>query len=84
MVQNATTSPPNANCTDFAVRLTNISVTLQGDDLVVSGNVETCVGGSYFSICDTDWDDIEAQLICSAVGYIEPLYRKFYLHFTYI
>ena len=76
---NVTVSPPNASCIDFDLRLTDTSVTLQGTNLVYSGTVETCVGGTYLSICDTDWDDVEAQLICNAVGYYDPLFRKFYI-----
>ena len=43
------------------------------------GNVETCINGTYSSICDVGWDDIEAQLICNALGYAEPFYRKLIL-----
>ena len=78
MQQNATISPPITNCTDFDVRLVNMTVNFQGNGQVFSGNVEACVGGSFFSICDTDWDDVEAQLICNTAGSAYPLYRKSY------
>lgn len=51
----------------------------QDGALVVAGIVETCLSGSYFSICDTDWDDIEAQLVCNGLGYYAPFFRKFML-----
>ena len=44
--------------------------------LVYEGNVEICINGTYIAICDQGWDDVEAQLVCNAVGYGEPAYRK--------
>ena len=67
---------PEPRCNDFDLRLANISFSSQdGSQLLVSGTVETCNDGSYFSICDVGWDDIEAQLICNALGYVEPYFR---------
>ena len=68
---------PEPRCNDFDVRLANMSFFVQDGNGVAAGNVETCLNGSYFSICDTDWDDVDAQLICNALGYIEPYFRKF-------
>ena len=68
---------PEPRCNDFDVRLANMSLFLQDGNLVAAGNIETCLNGSYFSICDTDWDDVEAQLICNSLGYFEPFFRKF-------
>ena len=69
---------PAPVCNDFDVTLANVSVTQEDlDNAVIMGNVEICLNASYFSICDTDWDDVEAQLICNALGLIEPFFRKF-------
>ena len=68
---------PEPRCNDFDLRLANISYFVQNGSQVVAGNVETCLSGSYFSICDIGWDDVEAQLICNALGYVEPYFRKF-------
>ena len=40
------------------------------------GNVEVCVDGSYFAICDIGWDDRDAQIVCNAIGFSEPFFRK--------
>ena len=43
---------------------------------MTEGNVETCINGTYSSICDVGWDDVDAQLICNVLGFSEPFYRK--------
>ena len=63
-------------CNDFDLRLANTSVSFQDSYLVYAGNVETCINGTYSSICDIGWDDVEAQLICNALGYVEPYFRR--------
>ena len=68
---------PEPRCNDFDLRLANMTSFFQDGYLVIAGNLETCLSGSYFSICDTDWDDVEAQLNCNGLGYIEPYFRKF-------
>ena len=74
-------APPTPSCSDFDLRLANqISSTIEGFYQVVEGNVETCINGTYSSICDVGWDDVEAQLICNALGYPEPFYRKLTLY----
>ena len=70
---------PAPSCNDFDLRLANMSFVLVDNSSAVTGNVETCFGGSYFSICDVGWDDVEAQLVCNVLGYAEPLFRKFVL-----
>ena len=72
------TTPPT--CQPFDLRLANQTTsTIEGFYQVYEGNVETCINGTYSSICDVGWDDIEAQLICNALGYAEPFYRKLIL-----
>ena len=67
---------PEPRCNDFDLTLENISFFLQDSYVVYAGNVETCINGTYFSICDIGWDDVEAQLICNALGLVEPYFRK--------
>ena len=68
---------PTPTCQQFEVRLTNQSTyTDQDSAMVVEGNVESCLNGTYFAICDVGWDDVEAQVICNALGYGTPLFRK--------
>ena len=71
---------PPPTCQQFDLRLTNqTTYTTQGFYQVNEGNVETCINGSYHSICDIGFDDVEAQLICNALGYSAPFYRKLVL-----
>ena len=56
-----------------------MSFFFQDSYLVYAGNVETCINGTYSSICDIDWGDVEAQLICNGLGYTEPFFRTFVL-----
>ena len=70
---------PAPSCDDFDLRLVNTSFVLVDSNPAITGNVEACLGGSYISICDVGWDDVEAQLFCYALGYSEPFFRKFVL-----
>ena len=68
------TTPPEPSCLEFGLRLTNTSFPSQPQG--VEGNVEICINGTYFAICDLGWDDVEAQLACNVAGVGEPLFRK--------
>ena len=68
---------PEPRCQDFDLRLGNMTYFSQDGAIIVMGVVETCLNGSYFSICDTNWDDVNAQVICNGLGYIAPFFRKF-------
>ena len=71
------TTTPEPLCQDFDLRLANPTFSSDDGALIVVGVVETCISGSYFSICDTNWDDVDAQLTCNGLGYIAPFFRKF-------
>ena len=70
------TFTPPSGCTEFDLRLNNASFS-SDNVLVVEGNVEICINGTYVAICDVGWDDVEAQLACNIAGYNAPFYRKF-------
>ena len=70
------TTQPESSCQDFELRLTNTSFTSQDVYLVYEGNVEACIDGTFISICDLGWNDVDAQVACNAMGYGEPYYRK--------
>ena len=67
---------PEPRCNEFDLRLTNTSFSSEDVYVVVEGNVEICINGTYVAICDLGWDDVEAQLACNVAGYREPLFRK--------
>ena len=64
-------------CQQFDIRLTNQMFYIsQGFTQVVEGNVESCLNGTYVAICDVGWDTVDAQVICNALGYGVPFFRK--------
>ena len=72
------TAPP-FNCTEFELQLGNAvhsvtnNLTTGTSRFSVSGSVEICLGGSFFSVCDVGWGQEEAQVACNALNY---RYRK--------
>ena len=77
-----TPTVPPVTCTEFELQLGNAVHSVM-DDLMtgtsrfsVSGTVEICLGGSFFSICDEGWGQEEAQVTCNALNYPSTSYRK--------
>lgn len=48
-------------CIDGSIRL--------GDDAVLKGRVEVCIGSTWYTICNHHWTKTEASVICSQLGY---------------
>ena len=45
---------------------------LQGDivkDTLRIGRVEMCLEGEFRTICDDDWNDVAASVLCSELGF---------------
>ena len=65
------------SCVDGSVRLQNPDASSESQlpsydlikDQVSRGMVEVCVNGSYSRVCDDGWDNRDASVVCSQMGF---------------
>ena len=52
---------------DGQLRLANVSNSLSPDGLfdAISGRVEVCYNGTFGSVCDSGWDELDARVFCT-------------------
>lgn len=57
------------------------AVRLRGTNSSYEGRVEIFINDEWGSICDDDWDLIEAQIVCHQLGFTRALEAKIGAHF---
>ena len=75
------------SCVDGSIRLQNPDVSSESQlpsydlikDQVSRGIVEVCVNGSYRRVCDDGWDNRDASVVCSQMGFSRYGKSSFYL-----
>ena len=45
------------------------SIRLVGGINETEGRVEICLGGQWGTVCDDQWEDVEARVVCRQLGY---------------
>ena len=51
-----------SDCTDGDIKLVNGTT-------VMEGRVEICYNNTYHTVCDDQWDVLDAMVVCAQLGY---------------
>ena len=57
------------NLTEFYTSINEVESYFFIKDELARGRVELCVGGSYGTVCDDNWDDEDTSVACSQLGF---------------
>lgn len=57
------------SCIDGNIHLENSTSSYINGDYFNGGRVEVCYDGTYRPVCDENWTDSDAQVLCNYIGY---------------
>ena len=55
-------------CEERDIRMTNQSVTTNGNTFTIAGGLQICVGNEWGTVCQYLWSDIDATVACRQLG----------------
>ena len=66
---------PTPPCYDGDILLANSTYSYYNGSNVYGGRLEVCYNGVYHPVCDEEWTDNDAAVVCNNMGYSYPYYR---------
>ena len=55
-------------CEERDIRITNTTVTTNGNTYFISGGLQICVQNYWGTVCQNRWSDSDATVVCRQLG----------------
>ena len=67
-------------CSDGEVRLENSTYLFKDGVFMYGGRAEVCYRGTFHPVCDEQWTDKDAAVVCNSIGYSTAYHSKSLSH----